>query len=74
MNLLGVRPGSQGKGLSRAVLQPVFDAADRDRVPCFLETIPETNVDIYLRLGFDWLGKTELPGGIPNHEMRRAPQ
>jgi GNAT superfamily N-acetyltransferase len=74
LNLLGVRHESQGRGLSRAVLQPVFDAADRDRVPCFLETIPEVNVEIYLRLGFDWLGKTELPGGIANHEMRRTPR
>jgi GNAT superfamily N-acetyltransferase len=74
LNLLGVRAGSQGKGLARAVLQPVFDAADRDGVPCFLETVPEANVEIYLRLGFDWLGKRELPGGIANHEMRRTPR
>ena len=71
--LLGVRPEAQGKGLSRAVLEPVFRAADRDRLPIYLETIPETNVAIYRRLGFELAGKSELPGGLPNWELVRRP-
>lgn len=74
LHLLGVRPDAQGKGLSRAVMRPVFDAADRDRVPVFLETATETNVAIYTRMGFELLGFTELPGGFPNWEMAREPR
>lgn len=74
LNLLGVRPEAQGKGLSRAVLAPVFEQADRDKLPCYLETLPEANVAIYRRLGFDLVGKCELPGGLPNREMVRQPR
>jgi GNAT superfamily N-acetyltransferase len=74
LHLLGVRPEMQGKGLSRAVLRPIFDAADRDRVPVYLETFPEWNVPIYERLGFKLLGRSELPGGLPNWEMCREPR
>jgi GNAT superfamily N-acetyltransferase len=72
--LLGVRPEAQGKGLSRAVLEPVFAAADRDRVPVYLETIPEANVAIYQKLGFEQVGYSDLAGGLPNWELRRDPR
>ena len=73
VNLLGVRPQAQGKGLSRAVLGPIFAAADRDRVPVYLETVPETNVAIYRRLGFELVGHRQLAGGLMNWEMLRTP-
>ena len=73
VHLLGVRPGSQGKGLARAVLGPVFAAADRAGVPVYLETMPEANVPIYRKLGFELAGLRELPGGLPNYELIREP-
>ena len=72
--LLGVRPDAQGKGLSRAVLKPVFDRADREGVPVYLETVPEANVAIYKKLGFELVGHRELSRGLPNWEMVRRPQ
>jgi GNAT superfamily N-acetyltransferase len=69
--ILCVRPEAQGKGLARAVLRAVFDAADKDRVPVYLETIPEVNVTIYKKIGFELLGHRELTGGLSNWEMRR---
>ena len=72
--LLGVRPESQGKGLSRAVMRPVFEAADRERVPVYLETVPETNVAIYKALGFELRGHRELTGGLTNWELVRERQ
>lgn len=72
--LLGVRPDFQGKGLSRAVMQPVFDRADRDGVPVYLETVPEANVAIYRKLGFALVGNRTLSRGLPNWEMVRRPQ
>ncbi|HVL14554.1 MAG TPA: hypothetical protein VM529_18420, partial [Gemmata sp.] len=71
--MLGVRPEMQGRGLSRAVFGPVFTAADRDRVPVYLETMTEPNVAIYTRLGFELVGKSQLTGGLPNWEMVRRP-
>ncbi|MBA4064472.1 MAG: N-acetyltransferase [Isosphaera sp.] len=72
--LLGVRPAAQGRGLGRAVLGPVFAAADRAGVPVYLETVPEANVAVYRRLGFDLVGRTEFPGGLPNWELCREPR
>ena len=72
--LLGVRPDAQGRGLSRAVLRPVFEAADRDRVPIYLETMTEANVAVYKKLGFELRGHRELTGGLPNWEFVRQPQ
>ena len=63
----------QGKGLSRAVFGPVFAAADRARVPVYLETAAPPNVAIYRRLGFELVGESELTGGLPNWEMVRRP-
>lgn len=72
VSLLGVRPEVRGRGLSRAVLAPIFAAADREDVPVYLETMDERNVAIYERLGFELAGKSELPGGLPNWELRRT--
>ena len=74
VQLLGVRPEVQGKGLSRAVLRPIFDAADCDRVPVYLETATEPNVAIYRKLGFEVRGFRELTGGLLNWELVREPQ
>ncbi len=70
---LGVRPEAQGKGLSRAVLRPVFESADQSCVPIFLETVPEANVAIYQKLGFVLRGHRRLRVGLSNWEMVREP-
>ena len=72
--LLGVRPDAQGRGLSRAVLRPVFETADRDKLPIYLETVPEVNGAVYQKLGFVLRGYRELTGGLPNWEMVREPR
>ncbi|MFM8270868.1 MAG: GNAT family N-acetyltransferase [Gemmata sp.] len=71
--LLGVRPEAQGRGLSRVTLEPIFAAADRGRVPVYLETATEPNVAIYKKLGFELLGRRVLTGGLPNWELLRRP-
>jgi GNAT superfamily N-acetyltransferase len=72
--LLGVRPEVQGRGLSRAVLQPVFEAADGTKLPIYLETVPEVNVAVYKKLGFELRGHHQLTGGLANWEMVREPR
>lgn len=74
VNLVGVRPDSQGKGLSRVVMGPIFEAADRDRVPIYLETLPEANVPIYRKLGFELMGHETLEADMSNWCLRRDPR
>lgn len=71
--LLGVAPAARGRGLARAVLEPGFAAADRDRLPCYLETEDAANVPVYTRLGFEVVGRHRVAGGLWNWEMTRAP-
>jgi GNAT superfamily N-acetyltransferase len=50
--LLGVSPRCQGQGIGRALLTPVLQRADRDRLPCYLETFVSDNVPFYEHRGF----------------------
>lgn len=72
--LLGVEPSVQRRGLARAVLQPGFEAADRARQRCYLETQDKADVPVYTRLGFDLLGHRRVAGGLWNWEMSRPPR
>jgi len=74
VSMLGVRPEARGLGLSRAVLRPVFETADRAGEPVYLETMAEVNVAIYQKLGFELRGYRELTGGLPNWELVRDPR
>lgn len=50
--VLGVAPEAQGRGLGRALMEPIFAEADAAGVPCYLETTAPGNVSFYQRLGF----------------------
>jgi ribosomal protein S18 acetylase RimI-like enzyme len=71
--LLGVAPIARGRGLARAVLQPVFATADAAGLSCYLETEDAANVAVYTRLGFAVVGSRRVAGGLWNWEMTRAP-
>ena len=62
LSALGVEPDRQGEGIGTALLQPVLDRCDRDRVPAYLETATARNVLLYERLGFDVVEELTLPG------------
>ena len=67
-------PSHRGRGLGRALLQPVLDRADADGVPCYLETAQPTNVTFYERLGFRVLVHVVEPSsGLPLWTFRRDP-
>lgn len=65
LTALGVRPGEQGRGIGRALVQPVLSRADRVGVPCYLETFRERTAAFYERLGFDIVRTDAVPGGGP---------
>jgi ribosomal protein S18 acetylase RimI-like enzyme len=61
LQLLGVDPNHQGKGLATALLEPMLQRFDRDKMPCCLETMNEKNVSLYERFGFRVVARGELP-------------
>lgn len=69
--LLGVDPTARRRGLARAVLAPVLAGADRDGLPCYLETQDEANLPVYVRLGFALVGRRRVAGGLWNWELTR---
>jgi ribosomal protein S18 acetylase RimI-like enzyme len=71
----GVHPDHQRKGLGTAVLRPVLDRCDAERVPCLTETSSLDNVSFYQRLGFEVTAKVAMPDNGPAvWVMRRAPR
>lgn len=53
LNLLATHPDWQRQGLGAALMAVVFEVADADGLPCYLETETEVNVAYYRRHGFD---------------------
>jgi GNAT superfamily N-acetyltransferase len=52
LQLLGVDPDFQRQGYSTKLLKPMMEIADRDGLPCFLETQQPRNVSLYGHFGF----------------------
>ncbi|WP_446470927.1 GNAT family N-acetyltransferase [Xenorhabdus stockiae] len=65
LGVVAVDPDFQGKGLSRAVIEPGLERAEREGFPVFLETSNEKNVRIYERLGFEVTAEYPLPFNGP---------
>jgi ribosomal protein S18 acetylase RimI-like enzyme len=62
--VLGVAPEQQGRGLGKSLLIKLNERADRDKLPCYLETDKETNVRIYQSAGYRVV-TDELVTGVP---------
>jgi len=72
--LLGTDPAARGRGLGTAVMRPVLDRCDHERVAAILDTCVERNVRFYERFGFRVIGEVPLPGGPRCWSMVREPQ
>jgi GNAT superfamily N-acetyltransferase len=73
LSALGVEPGRQGQGVGTALMRPVLDRCDRDRIPAYLETATERNLPLYQRYGFSIVEELTLPGArVHGWLMRRA--
>jgi GNAT superfamily N-acetyltransferase len=73
LGVLATHPSAQGQGLATAVLTPVLAEADRDGVPCCLETSTAGNRRFYERRGFTQATEITLPDGPPTWWLRRSP-
>ncbi len=72
--LLGVDPSLHGKGLGRLLLRTVFDIADKQGVPCYLETAQPANVRFYTNSGFQLLLEDAEPASRLRYwTFRREP-
>jgi GNAT superfamily N-acetyltransferase len=75
LNLLGVSPHHQRQGIGSALIAPVLQQADRDNIPCYLETYKEQNVAFYQRHGFHLIESALEPQSqVAFWSMRREPQ
>ncbi|HEV2600057.1 GNAT family N-acetyltransferase [Sphingopyxis sp.] len=63
LHYVGVRPGHQGKGHGGRIIRAQTGVADRDGLPCWLETATPENVPLYQRLGFVTEVEWDVPGG-----------
>jgi len=65
LSTLGTLPSMQGKGIGSALLQPVLEICDRDKIPACLETSDERNLSFYQRHDFKIKEEIIIPGGGP---------
>lgn len=61
LSTIGVAPEYQGKGIAKYLINSILTKLDKEKLPCFLETITENNVRIYQKLGFKVLEKRIIP-------------
>jgi ribosomal protein S18 acetylase RimI-like enzyme len=63
---VGVEPGRQGQGIGSRLIQPVLTQADKDGLPCYLETQTASNVAFYQKRGFQVVSE----GVVPDQEIK----
>jgi ribosomal protein S18 acetylase RimI-like enzyme len=74
LHYLGVEPRCQGRGLGTALLFPVLEHCDRERIPAHLEASTERSMALYERNGFSLTESFPMPsGGPPLRGMWRDP-
>ncbi len=74
LDLLGVDPSAQGRGVGRSLLAPMLARIDRERADAVLLTYKRTNVELYRRFGFDVEVEEAIPGLPTSWTMRRRPR
>ena len=62
LQLLAVAPAFQGKGFSSRLLKPMLARADKEGLPCYLETHDAKNVTLYEHFGFRVGEEGLIPG------------
>jgi GNAT superfamily N-acetyltransferase len=60
--MLGVDPDYQGKGYASQLLRPMLARADKEGIPCYLETQLGKNVALYEHFGFRVAEQGIIPG------------
>jgi ribosomal protein S18 acetylase RimI-like enzyme len=73
--LLGVDPKHQGKGHASKLIRHMLCHADRQNLPCYVETQNARNINMYTNFGFKLRASTYFPEGskCEVHIMLREP-
>jgi len=71
--VLGVEPDRQGQGVGGKMIAPILERADKDRLPCYLETMKERNVTFYQKHGFEVIVDDQFKDGPRYWTMKRPP-
>lgn len=69
---IGTRPALQGKGLGSALVEAGTALADAARIPCYLETGTQSNIDFYTKRGFTVSGEVIIKGFTVTGMVRPA--
>jgi ribosomal protein S18 acetylase RimI-like enzyme len=72
--LIGVDPAHQGKGHGEALMSYALKRCDRDGAPAYLESSNPRNISLYLRHGFEPLGKIQAGSSPTVVPMLRQPR
>jgi ribosomal protein S18 acetylase RimI-like enzyme len=72
--VIGVARTWQGKGFGSALLRPVLEICDRERLPAYLEASSPRNRALYERHGFRAVGEIRVKDSPPLWPMRREVQ
>ena len=74
LDSLGVVPECQGRGIGSALMGPVLERCDAERMPAYLNAGSMRSRDLYARHGFEVTEEFALPdGGPPLWRMWREP-
>jgi GNAT superfamily N-acetyltransferase len=72
---LVVDPPSKRQGVGTALLKPFIEKADAEKMPIYLETHDERNVDYYQRMDFQLVATSKIPKSeVPIWCMVREPE
>lgn len=75
LGVIGVEPERQGQGIGSAIMQPVLERCDRERIVASLQTGAERNLPFYERHGFRIVDETTVSNWmISAWIMRRDPE
>jgi ribosomal protein S18 acetylase RimI-like enzyme len=72
---LTVDPVHKQQGIGTALLRPVIEKADAEKLPFYLETHDERNVNYYQRMNFQLVSTSKIPNSdVPIWCMVREPK
>ena len=69
--VLGTDPQHQCKGVGGALIQPMLDRCDKERMPAYLESSKERNLPFYQKHGFEVIDELQIQNGPPIWTMMR---
>jgi GNAT superfamily N-acetyltransferase len=62
LEVLGVEPSYQGKGIGSMILKSINEKADKEGVGCYLETAQPRNLPLYKRFGYQIIDQKIILG------------